>query len=119
MKISKNEIEIIIVYLIENDYLDESRFAKVFTGGKFIIKKWGKIRIVRELKYRKISDYNIKLALKEISNVDYLKVFNIISSKKIESLKKLNTQEKKRKLITFLTYKGWEKEMIYEKLNSF
>ena len=119
MKISKNEIEIIIVYLIENDYLDESRFAKVFTGGKFRIKKWGKIRIIRELKYRKISDYNIKLALKEISNVDYIEVFNIISSKKIESLKKLNTQEKKRKLITFLTYKGWEKEMIYEKLNSF
>ena len=52
MKISKNEIEIIIVYLIENDYLDESRFAKVFTGGKFRIKKWGKIRIVSEFKYR-------------------------------------------------------------------
>ena len=71
-----------------------------------------------ELKYRKISDYNIKLALEEISNVEYIKIFNIISSKKIESLKKFNTQEKKQKLLNFLTYKGWEKEMIYEKLNS-
>ena len=55
MNLSKNEIEKIIVYLIENNYLNESRFAKVFAGGKFRIKNWGKIRIIRELKYRKIS----------------------------------------------------------------
>ena len=119
MKISKNEIEKIIVYLIEKNYLNESRFAKVFAGGKFRIKKWGKIRIVRELKYRKISDYNIKLALEEISNVEYIKIFNIISSKKIESLKNFDIQAKKKKLFNYLIYKGWEKEMIYEKLNSF
>lgn len=118
MNLSKNEIEKIIVYLIENNYLNESRFAKVFSGGKFRIKNWGKIRIIRELKYRKISNYNIKLALQEISDIDYIKVFNKISNKKLEFFKHLNTQEKKKKLLNFLVYKGWEKEIIYEKLNS-
>ena len=117
--LSKNEIEKIIVFLIENNYLNESRFAKVFTGGKFRIKNWGRLRIIRELKYRRISDYNIKLGLKEISQNEYVKVFNKISFKKIDALKDLSSLEKKKKLLNFLTYKGWEKEMIYEKLNSF
>ena len=119
LNLSKNEIDKIIVYLIENNYLNENRFAKVFAGGKFRIKKWGKIRIIRELKHRKISDYNIKLALEEISHDDYIKLFNIISTKKLESIKNLDALEKKKKLLNFLTYKGWEKEMIYDKLNSF
>ena len=108
-----------IVYLIENNYLNESRFAKIFAGGKFRIKNWGKIRIVRELKNRKISDYNIKLALEEISQEDYIKTFNLVSSKKLDTLKNLNPIERKKKLFAFLIYKGWEKDMIYEKLNSF
>ena len=119
LNLSKNEIENIIVYLIENNYLNESRFAKVFAGGKFRVKNWGRLKIIRELKYRKISDYNIKLGLEEISQNDYVKIFNKISLKKIDALKDLSTIEKKKKLLNFLTYKGWEKEMIYEKLNSF
>ncbi|MBK79035.1 MAG: recombinase RecX [Flavobacteriaceae bacterium] len=119
LNLSKKEIEKIIVYLIENNYLNESRFAKIFAGGKFRIKNWGKIRIIRELKNRKISDYNIKLALEEINHDDYIETFNLISNKKLDTLKSLNPIKRKEKLLAFLTYKGWEKEMIYEKLNSF
>ena len=64
-------------------------------------------------------EYNIKLALEEISQNDYIKVFNKISIKKMDALKDLSSLEKKKKLLNFLSYKGWEKEMIYEKLNSF
>ena len=71
------------------------------------------------MKNRKISDYNIKLALEEISQDDYIKTFNLVSSKKLDKLKNLNPIERKKKLFTFLIYKGWEKDMIYEKLNSF
>ena len=71
------------------------------------------------MKNRKISDYNIKLGLEEISHDDYIKTFNLISNKKLDILKSLNPIERKKKLVTFLTYKGWEKEMIYDKLNSF
>jgi regulatory protein len=61
----------IINRLIEDNYLNETRFAKAFARGKFKIKKWGKQRITRELKLRDISAYNIKVALQEISEADY------------------------------------------------
>ena len=61
------EKEELMVYLIDNNFLNEERFAKSFTRGKHNYKNWGKIRIVNELKFRKISQYNINLALKEIT----------------------------------------------------
>ena len=64
-------IDTIITHLITHRFLNEERFAKSYARGKFQIKKWGKNRIVRELKIREISRFNIKTALKEISDSDY------------------------------------------------
>ena len=59
MKMDSDEIDAIIVHLIASNFLNESRFACSFARGKHRIKHWGKIRIVNELKFRKISQYNI------------------------------------------------------------
>jgi hypothetical protein len=60
-----------MVRLIETNFLNEERFAKAFAGGKFRTKKWGRLKIKRELAARKISDYCIKAAMKEIDEKDY------------------------------------------------
>ncbi len=109
--------EKIIMHLLEHDYLNEERFAKAFTRGKFRIKKWGKQRIIRELKYKGISKYNIDSALKEISDVDYLNAFNELAEKKFNSITESNKNKKKRKLIDYLMYRGWESHLIYDKVN--
>ena len=70
-------IDIIVTNLIAANYLNETRFAQSFARGKFRIKKWGKNRILRELKIREISSYNIKLGMKEISESSYQNVFHI------------------------------------------
>src|ERR1017187_9401155 len=64
-------VENIIAGLITGNYLNEERFAKSYAGGKFRIKKWGRIKIKIELKKRKISEYCIKRAMEEINNRDY------------------------------------------------
>ena len=64
--------DLILLHLLEHNFLNEERFAKSFARGKFRIKKWGKPRIVRELKFRSISEYNIKTALKEIDEKEYI-----------------------------------------------
>ena len=64
--INGNPMYRIISHLIEQNYLNETRFAEHFVRGKFNIKKWGKKRLLRELKQRNISDWNIKNAMKEI-----------------------------------------------------
>ena len=58
MNMIPEAIAVIVSELIEDNFLNEERFAKSFARGKFRIKKWGRLRIVRELKFRKITNYN-------------------------------------------------------------
>ncbi len=111
-------IDHIITYLIQHNYLNEERFAKSFARGKFRVKKWGKRRIVQELKIRSISKYNIITALKEISNDEYYITFNELAEKRWEQLKSEKTLIRKKKFIDYLLYRGWESNMIYDKVNS-
>ena len=117
MRMIPEAIDIIMVSLIRHDYLNESRFARIFTQGKFRIKKWGRTRITRELKFRDISETNIKLALNEISDVEYLNTFEELAAKKQLQLKEKNVFKRKRKLADYLLYRGWESHMVYDKVN--
>ena len=109
--------EKIILHLIEHNFLNEERYAKSFARGKFRIKKWGKQRIIRELKLNGISKYNVESALKEISQNDYLVTFNELTEHKFNSLTETNINKKKRKLMDYLFYRGWESQLIYDKVN--
>lgn len=109
-------IDVIIGYLITNNYLNEERFARSFARGRFRIKHWGKIRIVRELKARHISAYNIKAALQEIDDDEYLTAFNNLAEKQWGFIKEGNLLKKKKKLHDFLMRKGFENELIYDKI---
>ena len=109
--------EIIITKLLEENYLNETRFSQSFARGKFRIKKWGKVRIIRELKARRISDYNIKKGLREISDEDYSETFYTLFEKRKASVGHYPLYERKRKILDYMIYRGWEKEKIYASLN--
>lgn len=115
MKMDADEIDTIIVKLIQDNFLNESRFACSFARGKHRIKFWGKNRIVNELKFRNIGQYNINLALKEISNEEYLDTFEKIATRNWESIKETNLQKKRKKFCDYLLRKGFESNLIYEK----
>jgi len=107
----------IIHELLKDNYLNETRFAQAFARGKFRTKKWGKIRIVRELKMRDISEYNLKLALKEFTQGEYLDTFHTLAEKRWQQLSsEENLQKKKKKFADYLLYRGWESHLIWEKL---
>ena len=109
--------EIIITKLLGKNYLNETRFSQSFARGKFRIKKWGKKRIIRELKARRISDYNIKKGLREISDEDYNETFYTLFEKRKASVDHYPLYERKRKILDYMVYRGWEKEKIYASLN--
>lgn len=111
-------IDVIVTHLITNNFLNEERFAKSFARGRFRIKYWGKVRIVRELKARQISKYNINSALKEIDEDEYLEAFHELSEKQWNTIKETNPIKKKKKLFDFLMRKGFESHLIYEAINS-
>jgi len=106
--------EKIMLHLLQHNFLNEERFSKAFARGKFSIKNWGRIKIVNELKFRNISSYNIKTALNEIDDQDYLKTLQKIAEKKWVLIKEPNAFKKRSKLLTYLSSKGYESELIYE-----
>ena len=108
--------DIIITRLIEHNYLNETRFAKSFARGKFRIKKWGKNRILRELKMRQISEYNIIKGIKEISANEYENTFFELFEKKRKHFAHLPKLKQKKKIFSYLYYRGWESQKIYEAL---
>jgi regulatory protein len=111
-----NEIDIVVVHLLQNDFLNEERFSRSFARGKHRIKNWGKIRIVNELKQRHIAAPNIKLALTEISEEQYQETFHALAEKHWEILKESDGQKKKKKWCDYLLRKGWESNLVYEKM---
>lgn len=116
MKMDSNEIDEILAHLIKENYLNESRFACSFARGKHRIKFWGKVRIVNELKFRNISTYNINLALKEITAEEYDTNFNALAERNWHSIKESNGLKKRKKCCDFLLRKGYESNLVYEKV---
>ncbi|MBQ0769834.1 MAG: RecX family transcriptional regulator, partial [Bizionia sp.] len=117
MKMIPEAIDVIIVHLLQNKFLNEERFAKAFVSGKFRIKKWGRYRITQELKQKDINKHLITSALKEINDFDYLETFNDLADKKMLSIRESNAQKKKKKLADYLLYRGWESHLVYAKVN--
>ena len=117
MGLKKNTIDEILSNLIQNNFINEARFASSYTSGKFRIKLWGKKRIKYGLKNHNVSDYNIESALNQIRDEDYEKTLNHLTKKILNSCGKENLNKKKLKLFAALKYRGWESELIYRQMN--
>ena len=117
MRMIPQAIDEIIGHLLTHNFLNETRFAQAFARGKFRQKKWGRNRITRELKMRNISAYNLKLALKEIPQNEYLDTFDVLFEKRVAQLSgETDGQKKRKKIADYLLYRGWESAMIFERL---
>ena len=114
--VTSHEKDQIIVHLIQQNFLNEERFASVFTISKFHQKKWGRIRIKNELKARKISDFLITKSLKEIPSDEYETTFELLSYNYWDSITERNPLKKRKKYCDYLLRKGWESDWIYEKV---
>jgi regulatory protein len=115
LKTSTESIEKIISFLTNKDFLSDERFTQFFIQGKLRIKKWGKIKLKYELKSRGINYKLVDTYLKNISDDEYVSYFEEFSSNKIKFLKG-TLDQKKRSFINYFTYRGWENDLIYQKL---
>lgn len=114
----KKDVEELMAQLVEENYLNEERFAIQYAGGKFRMNQWGKAKIKHALKQKQISEYSIKKALKEISDSEYKKTSQKLAAQKLKTLKyEKNIFIKKRKLQDYLLQKGYEGELVRGVLN--
>lgn len=108
----KYEVEELISKLVEENYLNELRFAIAYAGGKFRMKQWGRVKIKYELKQKRVSEYCIKKALLEIDETDYLKILDKLAAKKWNSLKGNHYLTRQAKTQNYLIVKGYEITLI-------
>ena len=113
----KKDVEILITRLIEEDCLNETRYAKLFTGSHFRLHKWGRVKIYNALKQKKVSDQNIKLALKEIVEGDYSRILSKLAEQKWLHLKTEQYINRQIKTIAYLMQKGYERPAIQMVIN--
>lgn len=113
----KDQVEELISKLIQENLLNEERYAIAYAGGKFRAKDWGKNKIKYGLKQHQVSDYCIKKALKTIDDEDYVKTLQKLYVAKEKTLKsEKNIFIKKRKIQQYLMQKGYEVSLINELL---
>jgi regulatory protein len=114
MGLSKKDVEILLTRLIEEDYLNEERFAILFAGGHFRQKKWGKAKIVYALRQKKVSEQNIKRGLKEIVEEDYIAALLKLARARWNSLKGEQYLNREAKTSAYLLQKGYERPSVQE-----
>lgn len=113
-----DEVEEIISELIVEGYLNEERFAKAYTGGKFRIKQWGKHKILQGLKQHKISDYCVKIGFKEIEEEAYYETLKNLLIKKSQIIKASNDYDRRNKIARYGIGRGYETALIWEIIES-
>jgi regulatory protein len=115
--VRKNEHDEIISSLIEENYLNEERFAIAYAGGKFRAKQWGRVKIRYELKQKQVSEYCIKKALQQINEEEYLQLLNKKAKEKYDSLKGEQYLVRTKKTIDYLLQRGFESPLVSAALN--
>ena len=109
-------IDLLIIELIQFNFLNEERYARSYARGKFRIKKWGKLKISMALKKREVSFKCIDIAMLEIDDKTYLNTLKELLQKKNDVLKETNSYKRKMKLIRYLVTRGYEYDLIHDAL---
>ncbi|CCH57229.1 regulatory protein RecX [Fibrisoma limi BUZ 3] len=113
-----DDAEEVIAELIQQNYLNEERFARSFAGGKFRVKGWGKRKIKQHLQQRGITGYNLEQAMQEIAPTDYRAALADLLDKKRRTLHDSNPLVVKQKLVRYALSKGYESDLIFSVLGS-
>lgn len=111
-------VENIISQLITGNYLNEERFAKAYTQGKFKQKAWGRIKITQGLKLKKVPDVLIKKALLTINGDDYIKVLQKVLNKKTPLIKEKTEFKRRYKLQQYAMSRGFEADLVADVLKN-
>lgn len=111
-----SEVDELVSYLITEGFLNEERFARAFAGGKFRMKKWGRLKIIRELENHGLTSTCIKIGLREIDNNDYEKTLTELVRKKNELVIEENRFVLRDKIARYAIHRGFEPELVWREV---
>lgn len=113
---TSDQADEIISHLIKEGFLNEERFARIYAVGKFRLKHWGRLRIIRELENRDLSTHCIRAGLSEINADDYHSALQKLLQKKIETTDASHLFELRDRVSKYAIHKGFEPDLVWEVL---
>lgn len=116
--LTSSDADELLSYLITEGFLNEERYAKLFAGGKFRIKQWGRIKIIHALESKGLSKKCIQIGLKEIEEEDYQQTLEKLVTEKIPALQDETPFIVRDKISKTLIQKGYEPELVWKTLKN-
>ncbi|QOI96705.1 MAG: RecX family transcriptional regulator [Flammeovirgaceae bacterium] len=110
------QVDELIAHLITEGFINEERFAKAFAGGKFRLKKWGRLKIVHELETRGLTATCIRIGLKEIDEQEYRQTLVRLIRKKIRDTAEVNPYRLRDKVAKAVIAKGYEPDLVWKEI---
>lgn len=112
----KDAVESIIAELITTNFINEERFAKAYAGGKFRLKRWGRVKIRIELKRKGLTDYCIRKGLQEIDEEEYMEALLKVISEKATKSKDKNPLKRNYSIAQYAISRGYEPDLVWTAL---
>ena len=111
-KVPEQQRKKLINKLLEEDFINENRYALAFVRDKFRFNKWGKIKIELSLKAKGLNPEIIQMALSAIDEGEYQEMLASILKSKLATLEYEYEYEKQGKLFRFAQSRGFEISVI-------
>ena len=108
------DIQEVMELLMEENFLNEQRFAIAFASGKFRVKKWGKMKIAQGLMQKGVNDECIHQGLLVIDDEEYYDTLYRLLQKKWDTLSDIDNFKKKGKVVNYGISKGFEPNVIWD-----
>lgn len=108
-----NDVDEVITELITEGFLNEERFARAFAGGKFRMKKWGKLKIIQGLETKGVSTNCIRIGLTEIDEDDYGRTLLDLLERQNERITEASPYLRRDKLSKYAIQKGYEPDLVW------
>lgn len=110
--VDKADSEKVIDTLLDEKYIDETRYAIAYTRDKLRFSHWGRIKIRTMLRAQHISEADVNNAFDDIDQEEYLGILESIINKKRQTMDDTESYASRAKLIRFAMQRGFEMHEI-------
>ena len=117
--VNKKDHDELITELVKENCLNDERFAVAFASGRFKLKQWGRKKIQKGLREKRVSDEIAQKALEQINKKEYRAILNKLAKERYAALKHEQHVVRKKKTMDYLMQKGYELDLVKEAINNF
>lgn len=107
----------VMARLIEEKYVDDERYCRLYVREKIKFNKWGRRKVEQGLMAKRIDQAIARQVLDEVDDADYIEVLRPLIKSKRRQLKPMSDYETTAKLMRFALSRGFTIDIIRQCLD--